>query len=69
MTTDQYPDAAQEWVSKGFTMEAEVAWLENPMKKEGKIRGFTILSDEPEIMGGGNTAPPPLAYFTTAVGF
>ncbi len=29
MTSEQYPDAAQEWVSKGFTMEAEVAWLEN----------------------------------------
>jgi len=38
MPPEKYPDAAQEWLSKGFTMEAEVAWLENPMKKEGKIR-------------------------------
>lgn len=62
-------EKAQRIISQGITMEADAAWMENPMKKEGHVRGFTLISDEPEEIGGTNTAPPPLAYFTVALGF
>ncbi len=69
MTETEHMDDAQKRLSQGFSMEADVAWLENPMKKEAHIRGFTFISDEPEFMGGENSAPSPLAYFTAAIGF
>lgn len=38
--------------------------------KEGRVQGFTIRCDEGLYMEGGtDTAPSPLGYFTTAIGF
>jgi hypothetical protein len=38
--------------------------------KEGRVQGFTIRCDEGSyIPGGTDTAPSPLGYFTTAIGF
>ncbi len=50
------------------TMEAECVELEQ-MKKEGQVREYRILCDEGPSLGGEGKYPPPLAYFTTAVGF
>lgn len=69
MSDTTSPEKAQQIISRGITMEADAAWMENPMKKEGRVRGFTVFSDEPEEFGGTGTAPPPLAYFTIALGF
>lgn len=69
MSDNDIQEKAQKVVSRGITMEADAAWMEHPMKKEGHVRGFTVISDEPEDVGGTNTAPPPLAYFTVALGF
>ncbi len=48
-------------------VDGDARMLEH-MKKEAQIRGFTIMCDEREPMGG-NTAPPPLAYFASALLF
>lgn len=69
MASTKGQEKAQQIISQGITMEADAAWMENPMKKEGHVRGFTVISDEPEEIGGTNTAPPPLAYFTIALAF
>ena len=37
--------------------------------KEGRVQGFTIRCDEGSHVGGTETAPSPLGYFTTAIGF
>lgn len=37
--------------------------------KEGRVQGFTIRCDEGAYVGGMDTAPSPLGYFTTAIGF
>lgn len=41
--------------------------------KEGKLtqhgKEFTVLCDEGPQIGGTNTAPTPLAYFTLGIGF
>jgi hypothetical protein len=41
--------------------------------KEGHVtsqgKEFTVLSDEGPRIGGENTAPSPLAYFTLGMGF
>ena len=41
--------------------------------KEGRVvqygHEFTLLCDEGPAIGGTNTAPTPLAYFTLAMGF
>ncbi len=39
------------------------------MLKEARTGAFTFLSDEPESMGGTDTAPYPLQYLVAAVGF
>ncbi len=53
---------------RSITIEADTATLAR-QRKEGQSRGFTVFCDEPETIGGGNTAPPPLSYFCTALGF
>ena len=48
---------------------AEVTLHEGQLK-EGRADGFTIRCDEGlYIPGGTDTAPSPLGYFTTAMGF
>jgi len=49
-------------------IEADCAMLER-QRKVGHVQGFTIYCDESERVGGDNTAPSPLGYFTAAVGF
>ena len=51
-----------------ITIEADTETLKRQLKS-GTSRGFTIYCDEPEAIGGDNTAPPPLSYFTMALGF
>lgn len=50
---------------------AEIKPLEGQLK-EGHVQGFTVMCDEgnrPGPTGGTDTAPSPLGYFTTAIGF
>ncbi len=37
--------------------------------KVGHVQGFTVRCDESERVGGTDSAPSPLGYFTVAVGF
>jgi hypothetical protein len=55
----------------GFYVRAEVVPLERQLKL-GRVVGFTLRCDEavrPDGGGGDGTAPSPLSYFTTAIGF
>ena len=54
-------------ISRSITVESSVVMLDH-MKKQADSRGFTIMCDEREPMGG-NTAPPPLAYFASSILF
>ncbi len=54
-------------ISRTIMVDGDARMLEH-MKKEAQIRGFTIMCDEREPMGG-NTAPPPLAYFASSLLF
>lgn len=55
-------------VSREITVEADAETLQK-MKKEGHARGFTVYCDEGERIGGDNSAPPPLAYFSMSLAF
>jgi hypothetical protein len=55
-------------VNREIVLEADAEALER-MRKEGHARGFTVYCDEAERTGGGNTAPPPLAYFGLSLAF
>jgi hypothetical protein len=52
----------------GPLIETDVVVLEG-MLKEGHVRNFTVMCDEGARIGGTDTAPPPLGYFTLGVGF
>lgn len=52
----------------GPAVEVEVRALDG-MLKEGQVRQFTVMSDEGPRVGGEDTAPSPLAYFTLGLGF
>jgi hypothetical protein len=54
-------------ISRTIAVESDVQMLDH-MKKQADSRGFTIMCDEREPMGG-NTAPPPLAYFASSILF
>ncbi len=62
------PTNSQDMLKRSITIEADTVTLER-QRKEGHSRGFTIYCDEGTAIGGDNTAPPPLAYFTMALGF
>ena len=47
---------------------AEVIPIEDQLKA-GHVQGFTIRCDESGRVGGTDSAPSPLGYFTVAVGF
>jgi hypothetical protein len=47
---------------------AEVIPLDGQLKA-GHVQGFTVRCDESERVGGKDSAPSPLGYFTVAVGF
>ena len=62
------PTSPDQTYKRTITIEADTATLER-QRKEGQSRGFTVYCDEPETIGGDNTAPAPLSYFTLALGF
>jgi hypothetical protein len=64
--TREEPSARQP--NPGPFVEVEVRALEDQLK-EGHSRGFTVMCDESERLGGTNTAPSPLVYFTMGMGF
>jgi hypothetical protein len=47
---------------------AEVIPLEDKLKM-GHVQGFTVRCDESRRIGGTDSVPSPLGYFTVAVGF
>ena len=49
-------------------VEASCESLER-QRKVARVQGFTVYCDEHERVGGENTAPSPLGYFTAAIGF
>ena len=59
--------SSQDIISRSFVLQAD-AKMQERMKKQSEVRGFTIHCDEGEPMGG-NTAPPPLAYFASSLLF
>ena len=52
----------------GPAFEVEVLALEGQLK-EGHVRNFTVMCDEGARIGGTDTAPSPLGYFTLGIGF
>ncbi len=51
-----------------IAVEAHCESLER-QRKVAHVQGFTVYCDESERVGGENTAPSPLGYFTAAIGF
>ena len=49
--------------------EENVVIRRSVIYKEGHVRQFTVMSDEGERIGGTDTAPSPLGYFTLGIGF
>jgi len=49
-------------------IEADCETLER-QRKVAHVQGFTVYCDESERVGGENSAPSPLGYFTAAMGF
>jgi hypothetical protein len=47
---------------------AEIIPLEDQLKA-GYVQGFTVRCDESGRVGGTDSAPSPLGYFTVAIGF
>ena len=54
--------------SRSMVIECEVDDLGN-MLRRAKVRGFEIMCDEPEAIGGNATAPAPLYYFAASILF
>ena len=59
--------SSQDVIFRSFVLQAD-ALMQERMKKQSEVRGFTIHCDEGEPMGD-NTAPPPLAYFASSLLF
>ncbi|MBI3014758.1 MAG: hypothetical protein HYY65_06815 [Candidatus Tectomicrobia bacterium] len=69
MSTQPVPEALNPDIRKrDIVVEADGETLEK-MLKMGHVRGFTVMCDEGERVGGNDTAPSPLAYFTIGIGF
>ena len=49
-------------------VEADCESLER-QRKVARVQRFTVHCDESERVGGEDTAPSPLGYFTAAIGF
>lgn len=54
--------------TRDIEIEAGAETLSRMLKK-GEVRGFRLVCDEAEPIGGDNAAPSPLSYFTLAIGF
>ena len=69
MTDHAIPEALDpNQQGREIVVEATAETLEK-MRKEGSVRGFTVMCDEGAHVGGDDTAPSPLAYFNVAIGF
>ena len=62
---DPFPPGASH---RSMVIECEVDDLGH-MLRRAKVRGFEIMCDEPETIGGNNTAPAPLHYFAASILF
>lgn len=51
-----------------ITNRAEVRLIRD-QNSEAKVRGFTVVQDEPESVWGAGKGPTPTDYFVTSVGF
>ncbi len=59
-----------ELVDGGFSFSFDLtATPDGGQTKTGRFGRFEIPCDEPEGIGGTDTAPPPLAYFAASVAF
>ncbi len=68
MTESQPGQTATQAETPGPAFEVEVMALEGQLK-EGHVRQFTVMCDEGTRIGGTETAPSPLGYFTLGIGF
>ena len=59
---DPFPQGA---THRSTVIECEVDDLGN-MLRRAKVRGFEIMCDEPETIGGSVSAPAPLPYFAAS---
>ena len=50
------------------TNKAEVKWIEG-QRSDGLVRGFSVVQDEPESVGGTSKGPTPTDYFIASIGF
>jgi hypothetical protein len=64
----QYVPPPRDPERPGPHIVAEVIPLEGQLKA-GHVQGFTVRCDESARVGGTDSAPSPLGYFTVAVGF
>lgn len=51
-----------------ITNRAEVRLIKD-QNSEAKVRGFTVVQDEPESVWGTGKGPTPTDYFVTSIGF
>lgn len=61
-------EVARDPSQRRHVQRAKVRILRNHLK-EARVGPWAFLSDESTEIGGGGTAPNPLAYFVAAVGF
>jgi hypothetical protein len=55
---------------KGVRIEFDVETVRGPKQVKRAIFGaFEILCDESAMIGGDDSAPPPLAYFASSIAF
>jgi hypothetical protein len=64
----QYVPPPRDPERPGPHIVAEVIPIEDQLKV-GHVQGFTVRCDESGRVGGTDSAPSPLGYFTVAVGF
>ena len=62
---DPFPEGGSH---RAMVIECEVDDLGN-MPRRAKVRGFEIMCDEPESIGGSATAPAPFYYFAASILF
>ncbi len=69
------PVGMQETQKRDLQLEVE-AWAAKNMRKEAVVTlashggvTYEIACDEGHWLGGDNTAPPPLAYFSSSIAF
>lgn len=57
-------------VERGFRLEFDVAVARaERQRKRASFGPFEILCDEGAVVGGDDSAPPPLAFFASSIAF